>query len=222
MQENPLNKTELVLFDLDGTLIDTAPDFLISLNNVLLDNNKHYLELADIRHHISDGSGKLIKVGFGINESDSKFETLRGDLLKQYKKNLIKSSCLFDGVKEMLNSLADNNISFGIVTNKPYEYAKPLIDSFNELSSSLILICPDHLKSAKPSPEGILLACSEIGIDPMKTCYVGDHNVDIAAGNAAGMIVVSCEYGYGKLPTNIGEKEIRIDHPIELAKYIGK
>jgi len=143
-------------------------------------------------------------------------------LLKEYKKNLIKSSCLFNGVKEMLNSLADSNISFGIVTNKPYEYAKPLIDSFNELSSSLILICPDHLKSAKPSPEGILLACSEIGIDPMKTCYVGDHNVDIAAGNAAGMIVVSCEYGYGKLPTNIGEKEIRIDHPIELAKYIGK
>ena len=88
MQENPLNKTELVLFDLDGTLIDTAPDFLISLNNVLLDNNKHCLELADIRHHISDGSGKLIKVGFGINESDSRFEVLRNDLLKQYKKNL--------------------------------------------------------------------------------------------------------------------------------------
>ena len=222
MQENPLNKTELVLFDLDGTLIDTAPDFLLSLNNVLLDNNKHYLELADIRHHISDGSGKLIKVGFDINESDSKFETLRSDWLKQYKKNLIKSSCLFDGVKEMLKSLADSNISFGIVTNKQYEYAKPLIDSFNELSSSLILICPGHLKSAKPSPEGILLACSEIGIDPMKTCYVGDHNVDIAAGNAAGMIVISCEYGYGRLPTKIGKKEIRIDHPIELAKYIGK
>lgn len=222
MQENPLNKTELVLFDLDGTLIDTAPDFLISLNNILLSNDKDLLRLDDIRNHISDGSGKLIKVGFNINEDHSEFKKLKTDLLEEYKINLTKNSCLFPGIKELLQYLTTNNISFGIVTNKPYEYAKPLIDSFNELSDSLILICPDHLNKPKPSPEGILLACNKIKVSPLNACYVGDHNVDIAAGIAAGMMVISCEYGYGELPKDISYGEIRIDHPKKLVKYLSK
>jgi phosphoglycolate phosphatase len=106
------------------------------------------------------------------------------------------SSLLFKGIDVVLEFLNINKILFGIVTNKPYKYAKPIIDNFIELNNSKILICPDNLKNIKPDPEGVLLACSKLNINPSETIYIGDHQKDLEAGLNAGCKVIGCRYGY--------------------------
>ena len=220
MQENPLANIKLFLFDLDGTLIDTAPDFLTSLNNVLAKNNRDLVHLDDIRQFISDGSGKLVEVGFGIDNSHEQFNELKLALLREYKKNLTCLSKLFDGVKDLIDCLNNKNIVYGIVTNKPLEYAKPIIEFFDEFRDCKILVCPDHVRKAKPDPEGINLACNKLGIDSRFACYVGDHNVDIAAGLAANVPVFACEYGYGSFKKGSQSSEIRVKDLREIIQLI--
>ena len=128
MQEKA--KTKLVLFDLDGTLIDTAPDFITSLNNVLTRHNKKNITADEIRTYISEGSSKLIRYSFKINESDKEFNKYKNEFLLEYKNNLTRSTRLFNGIEKLLNYLDDKEIIYGIVTNKYREYADPIIDSF--------------------------------------------------------------------------------------------
>ena len=194
MQKN--HKTKLVLFDLDGTLIDTAPDFLISLNNVLSNHSRENVTMEKIRPHISEGSSKLIKLFFEINEEHMSFEQYKNEFLNEYSSNLTKSSRLFDGMETIIEYLNDNGIMFGVVTNKYHEYAEPIINSFPELQAIKILVCPDHVSISKPDPEGILLACSKLKVSPKDAVYLGDHINDLKAGLAAGTDVIGCLYGY--------------------------
>ena len=194
MQKN--HKTKLVLFDLDGTLIDTAPDFLISLNNVLSNHSRENVTMEKIRPHISEGSSKLIKLFFEINEDHMSFEQYKNEFLNEYASNLTKSSRLFDGMETIIQYLNDNGIMFGVVTNKYHEYAEPIINSFPELQTIKILVCPDHVSISKPDPEGILLACSKLKVSPKDAVYLGDHINDLKAGLAAGTDVIGCLYGY--------------------------
>ena len=194
MQKN--HKTKLVLFDLDGTLIDTAPDFLISLNNVLSNHSRENVTMEKIRPHISEGSSKLIKLFFEINEEHMSFEQYKNEFLNEYSSNLTKSSRLFDGMETIIEYLNDNGIMFGVVTNKYHEYAEPIINSFPELQTIKILVCPDHVSISKPDPEGIRLACSKLKVSPKDAVYLGDHINDLKAGLAAGTDVIGCLYGY--------------------------
>ncbi|MDA9577498.1 HAD-IA family hydrolase [Gammaproteobacteria bacterium] len=194
MQEN--HKTKLVLFDLDGTLVDTSPDFILSLNNVLVRNNRKPIKESLIRRHVSDGSAKLTEIGFNLPRNHFLFDGYRQELLDEYKNNLTTSSKIFDGIKELLDFLKSNEISFGIVTNKPLEYARPVIENFIELDDCKVLVCPDHVNNIKPDPEGILQACSKLSIDPSKTIYIGDHPKDLEAGISAGTKTIGCRYGY--------------------------
>ena len=132
MLENP--NTKLVLFDLDGTLIDTAPDFLSSLNNVLTRYNKRNVSASGIRTYISEGSSKLIKYAFDIDEKDKDFKKYKNEFLLEYKSNLIAKSNLFDGIEKLLSYLNQNKIMYGIVTNKFLEYADPIVKSFPQLN----------------------------------------------------------------------------------------
>jgi len=188
--------TKLVLFDLDGTLVDTAPDFVISLNNILKKYGRDVLDFDRIRSFVSEGSAKFTEIGFEITQGDPNFQTYRNEFLREYKNNLINKSVVFDGIDSVINYLKDSDIAFGIVTNKPYDYALPLVSYFKELSDSKVLICPDHLKESKPNPEGILLACKKIGVSPSHTVYVGDHPNDLIAGKRAGTKTIGCLYGY--------------------------
>ena len=160
MPEN-LN-TKLVLFDLDGTLIDTAPDFLSALNTVLTRYKKKNVSASEIRTYISEGSSKLIKYAFNIDDMDKYFKRYKNEFLLEYKSNLTAQSDLFDGIEKLLSYLSQNGIMYGIVTNKFFEYADPIVRSFPQLNDLKILICPDHVTISKPDPEGILLACEYI------------------------------------------------------------
>ena len=194
MQEN--HRTKLVLFDLDGTLIDTAPDFLESLNNVLRKHNKDSVSMDEIRPHISEGTSKLIKLFFKINENDISFNLYKNQFLLEYELNLTNNSNLFEGMSDFIKFLDKESIQYGVVTNKYYKYAQPILDSFLELKNMKVLICPDHVNNSKPDPEGILQACKKLDINPENAIYLGDHLNDIKAGICAGVKTIACLYGY--------------------------
>src|SRR6056300_1532066 len=138
---------KLVLFDLDGTLVDTAPDFVLSLNNILKRNGRNALEFDHIRSFVSEGSVKFTEIGFEITRDHPDFNKYRNEFLMEYKNNLTNTSKLFAGISSLLNQLDEIGIPYGIVTNKPFDYAEPLINYFNELKNCRTLICPDHLKN---------------------------------------------------------------------------
>ena len=190
------HKTKLVLFDLDGTLIDTAPDFLYALNKILKKNGEDAITEEEIRFHISEGTSKMINTFFKINQGDENFKKYKNQFLSEYKLNLTKNSRLFDGMKLLIQYLDNNSIMYGVVTNKYFEYAEPIIKSFKELRNLKVIICPDHVSISKPDPEGILLACKKLDVAPDNTIYLGDHLNDLIAGEAAGTKVLGCLYGY--------------------------
>ena len=152
--------------------------------------------MEKIRPHISEGSSKLIKLFFEINEEHMSFEQYKNEFLNEYSSNLTKSSRLFDGMETIIEYLNDNGIMFGVVTNKYHEYAEPIINSFPELQTIKILVCPDHVSISKRGQEGILLACSKLKVSPKDAVYLGDHINDLKAGLAAGTDVIGCLYGY--------------------------
>ncbi|MDC3164507.1 HAD-IA family hydrolase [Gammaproteobacteria bacterium] len=203
MQEN--HKTELILFDLDGTLIDTAPDFHTSLNTMLRKYNMNEVSESDIRPHISEGTSKLIKKFFAIDEDDSKFETLKSEFLSEYNMNKTDGCQLFNGMTSLINFMDKNNIKYGVVTNKFFKFASPIIESFLELKNIKVIVCPDHVKISKPDPEGILLACKKLDINPLNTIYLGDHINDLKAGLSAGVRILGCLYGYSLDEKNLNK-----------------
>ena len=194
MEKN--QKIKAALFDLDGTLIDTAPDFVISLNNILKRHGLPCLDSSLIRSHVSDGSAKLTSLGFGIEKDDPDFHKLRKEFLDEYKINLLKNSFLFLGIDKLIQFLLDNKIKFGIVTNKPRAYAEPLVGNFKELEKSEILICSDDIAEPKPSPEGINVALKYLNVSSSETLYIGDHINDLNAGARSGAKIIACYYGY--------------------------
>ena len=209
--------TELVLFDLDGTLVDTAPDFHQSINTILTKHEYPKVNMGTLRPYVSEGSSELIKFAFNIDQDNQMFNQLKEEFLKEYKENLTNLSKPFDGISDVINFLNMNNIPYGIVTNKPNDYAEPLINNFDLFNNCKILVCPDHVKISKPNPEGILLACNKLSVLPEKTIYLGDHNNDLKAGASAGTKVIGCGYGYS---LNANSTEMMVNYPKEIIRFI--
>ena len=209
--------TELVLFDLDGTLVDTAPDFHQSINTILTKYEYPKVNMGTLRRYVSEGSSELIKFAFNIDQDNQMFNQLKEEFLKEYKENLTNLSKPFDGISDVINFLNMNNIPYGIVTNKPNDYAEPLINNFDLFNNCKILVCPDHVKISKPNPEGILLACNKLSVLPEKTIYLGDHNNDLKAGVSAGTKVIGCGYGYS---LNAKSTEMMVNSPKEIIRFI--
>ena len=157
MQEN--HKTELVLFDLDGTLIDTAPDFLESLNNVLRKHNKDCVSMDEIRPHISEGTSKLIKLFFKINENDKSFNLYKNQFLLEYELNLTNNSSLFEGMSDFIKFLDKESIKYGVVTNKHSKFVKKIIKGLQLETKLSCIVTGDMVNEPKPSSEGLLKAC---------------------------------------------------------------
>jgi len=185
-----------VLFDLDGTLLDTAPDFVTALNDMLTKHRMPQLPPATIRAGVTNGSAGLITMAFDISPQDPAFEQLRQEFLGYYFDRLTESTRLFPGMEEVLSRLTDQGKSWGIVTNKPAKYTNAILENLWLPSAPGSVICPDHVSKTKPDPESVLLACEQLSVTPENTLFVGDHLRDIEAGLNAGCVTVSAAYGY--------------------------
>ena len=209
-----------VLFDLDGTLLDSAPDFIVSLNALLQKYHQPELDPEIIRSHVSDGSWKLVSLGFGIEESDDECAQLREELLIEYEKNSLVYGSAFAGISETLDSLQELKIPYGVVTNKPLRFAAPILQNEPAFKNCRTLICPDHINKIKPDPEGILKGCENLGISPSDCIYIGDHIKDLEAGISAGTKVIACYFGYS-LKLGDHSKSIQgANNPVDLIKLI--
>lgn len=185
-----------ILFDLDGTLVDTAPDLGYALNLQLKKYGKPALTDAEIRPFASHGSKGLLGLGFGITPEDTNFIQMRNEYLNLYETVLTRSPLLFDGMQAVLESIVKKGLSWGIVTNKPSRFTIPLIKSLKLDQEAICVISGDDAPQPKPSPATLLLACKQAQVEPEQCIYIGDAARDIQAGKAAGMRTIIAMYGY--------------------------
>ena len=198
-------KLEAVLFDLDGTLVDTAPDFVIAVNQLRNTHKLDKLPAEGIAEQVSNGSFALTKYAFNIDPEHTDFASLRQALLDNYLDCIGQHSELYSGLDNLLTKLNSVSIPWGIVTNKPIAYAQPLIEKLGLTKSCHVLICHDHVAQPKPHPEALYLAAEKLNCKVAATAYIGDHDRDIEAGRAAGMKTIAAAYGYINNQQNIDD-----------------
>ena len=197
MSEELETSIECVLFDLDGTLIDTAADFVKVVNLLLEENEKPAISPEEIHHTVSDGARALVKLAFNIEEDHQDFPQLNQRLLDLYYIQLAATEAtLYPGIDELLIKLERQQIPWGIVTNKPEKYSILLLEKLGLSQRCGVLICPEHVTDRKPHPEPILLACQRLGCGTERTVYIGDHIRDIQAAKNADVIAIAAAYGY--------------------------
>lgn len=189
-------KPKAIMFDLDGTLLDTAPDFIVALNALLNEENCKPCSPELIRKTVSNGSRALITLGFGIDEHHSEFSVLRERLLELYTDSIAVHTKLFPGMQKVLNNIHVSGLHWGIATNKPELYTQLLLDKINIQPPCELVICPDNVSEPKPHPESLYQAAAFFSCTPAEIIYIGDHLRDIECGIAAGSPTIACAYGY--------------------------
>jgi N-acetyl-D-muramate 6-phosphate phosphatase len=185
-----------VLFDLDGTLADTAPDLANALNAIRLKHNLEKLPLEVISPTVSLGGNAMIKLAFDLEEGDSGFDGIRDQFLNYYLEHIAEETRLYEGMEDLLSSLENNNKKWGIVTNKTTWLTTPLLEALSLDKRSACVVCGDTLEKRKPHPAPVLHACELIQAKPASTIYIGDAQRDIEAGNRAGTKTMVALYGY--------------------------
>tara|TARA_R100001440_G_scaffold25074_8_gene40835 strand:+ start:39819 stop:40481 length:663 start_codon:yes stop_codon:yes gene_type:complete len=207
-----------VLFDLDGTLIDTAPDFVRCLNVIRKRYGLRALPEHQIREVVSEGARAMILLGFDLSPDDEDYFDRHSEFLDLYEDEVAVDTRLFPGMDAVLDTLEDNGIPWGIVTNKPRRFSVPLLHALHLHDRCDALVCPDDVEHRKPHPESLQLACHLMGVSTEGGIYVGDHIRDIEAGRRAGMKTIAARYGYIQHPGVIAEwnADIIIDSAREL------
>lgn len=186
-----------VLFDLDGTLLDTEPDFTDIVNAMLTQHGRKPVDGTMVRKFVSSGAMSVVRQAFAVAEDDPRNQDLLTDFLARYLEQIPQTrAVLFDEVEDMLKALHARNIPWGIMTNKARRFSEPLLPKFACFASCATLVCPDDVGKGKPDPAGLLLACKQMRLAPEEVLYVGDHPRDIDAAKNAGMPAVAIEWGY--------------------------
>lgn len=211
-----------VLFDMDGTLLDTAPDFIAICQAMLAERGLPPVEGKRIRDVISGGARAMVAASFAMDPQDEGFEALRLEFLERYQHECAVHSKLFDGMETLLADIERGKLIWGVVTNKPVRFAEPIMQRLGLAERSAILICPDHVKNSKPDPEPLILACTTLGLDPASVLFVGDDLRDIESGRDAGTRTVAVRYGYIHPEDNPDHwgADVVVDHPLELRKVL--
>ncbi len=191
-----VSDVQAILFDLDGTFADTAPDLGYALNATLNHFKRPSLTLDQIRPAVSHGAIALIRLGFHMQPGAPGFEERRQYLLQVYLNNICKRTRLFDGMDQVLNALAANDLPWGIVTNKPAWLTDPLMAALPMPQQSNCIVSGDTCARNKPHPEPIMHACDLLSVVPDNTLYVGDAERDLIAGKAAGNTTICALFGY--------------------------
>jgi len=211
-------KIRAVMFDLDGTLLDTAPDFVAVVNKLLQENNRPTLPDEKIRACVSNGARALVMMAFDIEETHPKFAELRLRLLELYTNHIAVFTKPFPGIENLLHNLAANHIAWGIATNKPAIYTTPLMAQLNLQPAPASVICPDHVIHTKPHPESLFLAGEQLGCSAEEIIYIGDHARDIECGKRAGSITIAAAYGYidNEAAMNEWQADYQVNHADEI------
>jgi len=190
-------RARAALFDLDGTLLDTAADLAAALNVLLAEEGREPLPLATIRPHVSTGAIAVVHTGFPeIAVGSSGFEALRLRFLDHYRAALAVHTCLFPGFEAVLATLEANALPWGVITNKAAWLTEPLLDELGLLARAACVVSGDTLAVRKPHPEPLLLASERINVPVADCVYVGDALRDVQAARAAGMVPLGARYGY--------------------------
>jgi N-acetyl-D-muramate 6-phosphate phosphatase len=193
-----------VLFDLDGTLIDSAPDLGAAADKLRTDQGLPSLPLDTYRHMAGAGARGMIGVAFGLTPQDAPFDTLREQFLRNYDQCLLDRTCAFDGVPELIDQLIAQQRLWGVVTNKHARFTTPITAGMPLFKTAATIVSGDTTPHAKPHPAPLLEAARQLGIACEHCLYVGDDERDIVAGRAAGMPTLAAAWGYlGDKPLDI-------------------
>lgn len=211
-----------VLFDLDGTLIDTAPDMANALNILLSEEGCPALPYETIRPVVSNGSVALVNLGFPELTDDKHQDRLKARYLEIYEQNLCKDSILFPGMDKLISSIENQQMNWGVVTNKPGWLTDPLMQQIGLADRAACIISGDTTANRKPHPEPMYLACKLANSEAQQCLYIGDARRDIEAGNNAGMLTIVAQYGYIGDWENVDEwgADHLISKPLDILSYI--
>lgn len=212
-----------VLFDLDGTLADTAPDMARTVNAMREARRLPPVPLAQVRPHVSKGARGMIGAAFGVTPEHAEFAALREEFLAVYADNLCVDTRLFPEMEELLGLLEGRGIAWGVVTNKFEHLARSVIDGLGLASRTAVLVGGDTCARAKPFPDPLLHAAERLALSPAAVLYVGDDERDVQAARAAGMPVLAAGYGYlgdGPEPSRWGADAV-VDSPAGIARWAG-
>ncbi len=211
-----------VLFDMDGTLLDSAPDFIAICQAMRTERDLAPIADKLIRDQVSGGARAMVATTFSMDPQHAEFEALRLEFLERYQQHCAVLTRPFDGINELLEDIEKANLRWGVATNKPVRYAEPIMQQLGLAQRSAVLVCPDHVSRSKPDPEMLLLACQQLQLEPGEVLFIGDDERDIEAGRAAGCRTVAVSYGYihpEDNPANWGADAL-VDHPRELRQLL--
>ena len=200
-----MSKIQAVLFDLDGTLVDSAKDFVAVIQQMRTQQNLPLLteaQQAGFRQVVSQGAQAMVNYGFELAADDPQAIPLKITFLQLYQQQSAVHTTLFAGMEQVLALLEKMHLPWGIATNKPEVFAKPLLTALNLEQRCAVLLCPDHVANSKPAPDMLLKATEMLGVDPAKTIYIGDDLRDIQAAQAADMPSIAVTYGYHGINDN--------------------
>lgn len=210
-----------MLFDLDGTLLDSAPDLVGSLNWVRKTEGLPPLLVSEMSMFASKGAIGLLKNGMPETD-EATLETWRERFLEHYALNSYRQSTLYEGIPELLDALAEAEIPWGLVTNKPEYLTYPIVEAANLGDSISCVVCGDTLSQSKPHPAPVNLACEIVRTPPAEVLFIGDDIRDIEAGKAAGTQTAAAHYGYGagELIGPLVRDSLQVHHPAELTELV--
>jgi phosphoglycolate phosphatase len=212
---------QAVLFDLDGTLLDTAPDMAAALNSLRTLEGLDPIPFDQIRPHVSHGAARLIKIGFAC-ESGQRFDALRSRFLDLYRSAIAVRTQPFDGIDVVLGALERRGIAWGVVTNKPGWLTNPLLAALGMGARAGCVVSGDTLAERKPHPMPLLHAAKLLAAEPAGCIYVGDAERDIQAGRSAGMTTLLAAFGYlsGEDDPASWSADAIVNHPTELLELL--
>lgn len=214
--------TAAVFFDLDGTLIDTAPDMGGALNRVLANHDRPTVAEHIYRPQVSHGSLALLRLSFDSPQDEPKLPALRDEFLAEYQRGIANESTLFPGIAELLAELEEHSVPWGIITNKPESLTLLLTDALDLTRRCCCIIGADTAARAKPHPEPMMLACQRSAVNAADCVYLGDAERDIQAGRSVRMTSLIAGWGYlgaDQQPAD-WQADGWLDHPLDTRKFI--